>query len=227
MLEIKLINKSVHAALFDLDDTLMNSEHIYAAIYQNLQLDMPVFKEARNVVKAQLGPGHVAARNRLLYFKKYLELKNQFSANSLLTLNCQYEEQLQKLIEQDLMRTNIPSILQRLSSKIPLGIVTNENLRTQMLKLQMLDPQQSIFKFIVTSEEVGAEKPDLSIIHHALQRLPFAPNSVVMIGDSINNDLISFQKVGCQVIGTRQFRDESTQPNPFPWIENLQELMDF
>lgn len=222
----KIIAKNIQVLLFDLDDTLIDSEKMYEAIYQKLSLDLPLFMEARKAVKTELPAAHFAARNRFLYFKKYLEMKSQFSVEKLMNLNNEYEKLLQNLIESNLKQTQHQSILQTLSRHFRLGIVTNENLRTQMLKIQKIDPQGKLFSFILTSEEMGVEKPHSLIIEKALTLAQVDPQHILMIGDSITNDLTPFQQKGCSVIGTRQFRNESTEShaNHFVWIDQLSDL---
>lgn len=211
--------------LFDLDDTLIGSERIYHEVYQELGLEPSVFDKARAAVKQQLGHGHVAARNRMLYFKKYLELRHEFSSSGLLKLSHAYEELLAQKILEELQITKHREVLRTLSQHYTLGIVTNENLRTQMLKLNQLDPNNELFAFVITSEEMGVEKPEPAIVERALAMSGAAVDKIVMVGDSINNDLEPFAKKGCQVLGTTQFRNEATKANPYRWIESLEELV--
>lgn len=225
-LKTHILSNNIQVILFDLDDTLIDSERIYEDIYQKLSLDIPLFMEARNAVKAELPPSHVAARNRFLYFKKYLEIKNQFTVEKLMNLNDDYEKLLQNLIESNLMQTQHRAILKTLANRFRLGLVSNENLRTQMLKIQKIDPQGMLFSFIITSEEMGVEKPHSSIIEKALSLSQTDPQHILMIGDSITNDLTPFQRRGCSVIGSRQFRNESEEPlaHSFVWIGQLFDL---
>ena len=212
--------------LFDLDDTLIGSERIYHEIYHELGLDLATLGQARAAVKQQLGPGHVAARNRLLYFKKYLELRQEFSATLLLTLSDRYELLLADKIEQELRSTKHRDLLKDLAQTHQLGIITNENLRTQMIKLRQIDPHNDTFAFIVTSEEVGFEKPQEPIVTRALAMAAKGPEAILMVGDSISNDLEPFAQRGCAVLGTTQFRNESTGPNQFAWIDSLEALLE-
>jgi HAD superfamily hydrolase (TIGR01549 family) len=223
---LKIPNQGIRTILFDLDDTLIGSEQIYQAIYHVMGLEKAVFEKARAGVKAALPEGHVAARNRLLYFKKYLELQGQFSADRALQLNATYETLLQKLIAADLEQTQQTKTLEALAKHFRLGIVTNENLRTQLLKLHEIDPHQKLFSFMVTSEEMGVEKPAAGIIKEALLLAKANPEEILMVGDSIDRDLEPFQQAGCFCLGTRQFRDESKRPNSFQWLGKLEELRD-
>jgi HAD superfamily hydrolase (TIGR01549 family) len=214
------------AIIFDLDDTLIDSEKIYQMINQKLTLDFNFYELARSEVKKNLPKGHVSARNRILYFKKYLELQNRFSPTVLMQLIDTYENYLKELVSEDLQRSQNLETLKSLSKHYTLGIVTNENLRTQIIKLGQIDPQGDLFDFIVCSEEVGVEKPSLNIVKEAINRAKVEAPDILMVGDSIVNDLEPFSQQGCKVCGTVQFRSESTGSiSPFQWITRLSELL--
>lgn len=210
--------------LFDLDDTIVDSERIYIEIYHHLKLDLSLFEKARALVKKTLPGGHVAARNRGLYFKKYLELRNEFSSSRWISLMAEYEKRLEQLMEENLKKTGHRDLLAAISRRYVLGIVTNENLRTQMLKLNAIDPRGEFFAKVLVSEETGFEKPSPELIREAVEAWPHHPSAIMMVGDSVTNDLIPFANFGCQVVGTRQFRDESAAGNDFVWINRLEEL---
>src|SRR5262245_39040447 len=85
--------KSIRAIIFDLDDTLVGSDDFYAKALLKMKVD-PVgkpFLEARAQMKAQLPPGHVVARNRLLYFKRMLENRKQGFGLGALDMMLRYE----------------------------------------------------------------------------------------------------------------------------------------
>ncbi len=210
--------------LFDLDDTLIGSEKLYRQVYEKLGLDLMTFNEARSEVKNRLPAGHVAGRNRLLYFKRYLEIRREFTAARLLELMADYELILQSLIAADLTQSKNLETLLKLKEEYRIGIVTNENLKTQMLKLKQLDPRGELFEFIITSEEIGFEKPAKQIIQFAIDQIGLGTDKILMIGDSIENDLIPFSDFGCKVVGTRQFRNESMPISTFQWIDRLNEI---
>lgn len=233
------ILSNIRVIIFDLDDTLIDSERIYQSLYQDLGIDLKLLSQARNEVKSLLGDGHVSARNRLLYFKRYLELKKEFSTEVLLSLMDTYERKMVEQVKLNLQQTKNIEYLQNLSKKFKLGVVTNENLRTQSLKVLCLDPKQNIFNFILTSEEVGFEKPHSRIMDQALSLAQVPSQYVLAIGDSIKKDLNPYRERGCKVIGSRQFRDESKMDfsaslkndtnceDSILWIEHLKHLIVF
>jgi len=221
------LSRTPKLILFDLDDTLVGSTRIYKKCYQDLKLDLAVLERAKTEIKQNLGAGHVSAHQRLLYFKKYLEMKSLFSAEVLLEMISQYERRLQDYVHQDWIQLQREDLFLKLKKKFSLALVTNESTRTQLLKLQMLDPEQKIFDFMVTSEEVGVEKPNSKIFSECFRRSSCRIEDVLMVGDSVKNDLEPIAAMGGQVIGTTEFLDDSENGKDFPWIANLNQLSTF
>lgn len=223
--QLKLKNSQIKAIYFDLDDTLIPSEELYYLSYKHLKLKMPIFSKARELIKKELGNTHVCSKNRTLYFKKYLELCNNNNTKEILKLTSNYELFFMKKLKNHHSLFNTKIALKKLKKKYYLGLVTNENTRTQLLKLSILDPTGNLFDFVLTSEEIGAEKPSKKMITQAIRKSNFPENKILFVGDSISNDLNSFSKNGCHVIGTRQFRDESQTKNNYYWINKIDELL--
>ena len=51
---------------------------------------------------------------------------------------------------------------------------------------------------LVTSEEVGVEKPDEAIFYYALNKINLKPEQVIMIGDSYAKDILGATNIGIQ-----------------------------
>lgn len=220
---IKLAGKP-KLILFDLDDTLVNSTEIYSLCYRQLGIDQEILAKAKNQVKKNLGSGHVSSHQRLLYFKYYLELEGKFSPESLLDLIAKYEVALSKEMHSSWGKLNRDSLMRKLKKDYRLAIITNENTRTQILKLKTIDPQMQYFDFIVTSEEIGVEKPDFKIFHDCQRRAKLEFQDILMVGDSIENDLIPAKKLGAQTLGTNEFHENIIADSSFSWLKNLNEL---
>ncbi|MDZ4816070.1 MAG: HAD-IA family hydrolase [Verrucomicrobiota bacterium] len=80
----------------------------------------------------------------------------------------------------------IPTLTSLKSKGLKTAIVSNWDHRLRPL-LRELD-LELYFDAIVISCEVGYEKPDPRIFHHAADRLNLAPETLVHIGDSRKND---------------------------------------
>ncbi len=220
---ITLIRKP-QLILFDLDDTLVGSTEIYQKCYQDMKLDLPVFTEAKTWIKTNLGSRHVSNHQRFLYFKRYLELKSQFSPEALLKMISHYEELLQSYMREQWILLQRAALFLELKKQYRLALVTNETTRTQVVKLNALDPKNEVFEFMITSEEIGAEKPDPKIFAEVFRRAGLKPQDCLMIGDSVTNDLKPLKDMGAQVIGTREFLQPESSEN-FPWVQDLNEIL--
>ena len=72
--------------------------------------------------------------------------------------------------------------------KVNICIVTDMTSIIQVRKLQKLNIAKYI-KYLVTSEEVGVEKPNHKIFQTALNKLKLSAKEVVMIGDNEEKDI--------------------------------------
>lgn len=75
-----------------------------------------------------------------------------------------------------------------LAGKYPLTIVSNGFIEVQHEKIR-LSGLADCFKFIVLSEEVGAQKPNPVIYQKALELNGLSAEEVVMVGDSWTSDI--------------------------------------
>jgi FMN phosphatase YigB (HAD superfamily) len=202
--------------LIDLDDTLVASEASYPIAMEKIGIPQtdPVFLEARALVKAGLTELHPSARSRILYFKKYLEIKNQFSTDRLLSLIHKYENELCLLLRDSWKSLQRDKLFTELKTQFQIiAILTNETLRMQTLKLNVLDPQAKYFDLLLTSEEIGAEKPSHKFFQTAISRLKTQPSDCVMVGDSFGKDILPCKDLGITAVKTIEFlNDETTMP---------------
>jgi len=100
-------------------------------------------------------------------------------------------------------------LLQALSPRVPIAVVTNNTLAEQNEKLSTFGLARHVAA-LVTSEEIGAAKPDPRIFAAALARLQCAADAAVMIGDSLVNDVQGALAAGIAAI----WFDRSGEPSP-------------
>ncbi len=197
---------SYEGVLLDIDDTLYNYEHGHAlaiaAVYdeiavfaQHFSRDefLAEYRENRTRVnKAHGGSG--ACRSRFLAFQGMLEACNvpaaygpAFEAEELywdhLIANMKPNYELISLLR------NFAENGGRICA------VTDMQARVQVQKLKALGVDD-IVTLMVTSEEVGVEKPDPRIFSCALNKLGLAPFAVIMIGDSLEKDIQGATLIG-------------------------------
>lgn len=224
--------KNIRNIIFDLDDTLIDSTTIYEQALSELGLSLkhPEYLKAREQVKARLGNGHPSARNRLLYFKIYLENQKQFSARKLLDMMDKYEVAIHKYTLENMEIAGRVELLDLLKSKgIRMAIVSNENLRTQMIKMLAVDPQNKYFEDILVSEEVGVEKPNTKTFQTVLEKTNFKANETLMVGDNWEADILGAAEVGLRSYWVQEFSaqgDKKEHPMCYGLLNSLSELKD-
>lgn len=190
--------------LFDLDNTLFHSDAAYEVAVKKSFPTQRLFTLGRDTVKNRLPKNHVCARNRLLYFKAIFESKRASSPTKILEQMAVYENEIAKYLSRQVKSLKRLSLLKKLSQKYILGVVTNENARTQLIKWKTIDPDGKFFSVFVTSEEVGVEKPNPQIFEEAVARLPKGL-PIFFIGDDIEADIIPSLSRGWKTILTTEF----------------------
>lgn len=89
-------------------------------------------------------------------------------------------------------------VLQQLKQQYPMVLVSNfyGNIAT-VLKEFKLD---GIFNTIIESAVVGVRKPDPQIFTLGVEALGMQPDEVVVVGDSMDKDIIPAGKAGCHTV---------------------------
>jgi len=101
-------------------------------------------------------------------------------------------------------------------------IITNGFKEVQLTKLKncnLID----YFKVIVSSEEIGINKPDIRIFQHAMKEAGATPEISVMIGDDWNVDVMGAERAGMRAIHFDP-EEEMSNKNMDTRIRNLNEI---
>ena len=198
----------IKGVLLDLDNTLYNYEvcnsNALDKVYLNFSKRYGIlyseiknqFFIARKQVKNML-EGTAAAHSRLLYFKKMIE---NIHGSTDPKLSLHYHDlywreyfkhmSLNKLAERFLVSCK--------NKNIKIAVITDLTTEIQLKKIIKLGISKYI-NFVVTSEEVGKDKPDPKIFYYALNKLDCKPKEAVMIGDDEKRDILSAKKLGINV----------------------------
>ena len=113
-------------------------------------------------------------------------------------------------------------VLEPLSKRYTLLLVSNYygNLKKIVTDLGIV----SYFSSITDSTLEGIRKPDAALWKLAIDRAGFAPDEVVVIGDSVKNDILPALSLGCQVVkGCPSMADVTEDVS---CITSLKELLD-
>ena len=203
----KLNLNNVKGVLLDLDNTLYDYdcahmkaiEACYSKYKKNINASMDfdnfynLYRKKRNLITKRLKTKG-SCRSRLFAFQEIFEdqdLKNNWG------LALDYEEVYwDTLIKNMILSPDSLLFLQSCKKMdIDICIVTDMTAGIQIRKLQGLGISEYI-KYIVTSEEVGVEKPNPKIFHRALKKLNLESEDVIMIGDDENKDIIGSENLG-------------------------------
>jgi putative hydrolase of the HAD superfamily len=113
------------------------------------------------------------------------------------------------------------SLLDGLKSKYQLHVITNgfEIVQHHKIKNSGLS---SYFKNVFTAEKVGYKKPHPIIFEHALDHIQTNAHNSLMIGDSLEADVLGAMNIGMQAIHFNSHNEP--QHDHCPMVENLDEI---
>ena len=122
--------------------------------------------------------------------------------------------------------TRSRNVLLQLHERFPMVLVSNfyGNIATVLREFSL----DGIFQQIVESAVVGIRKPDSRIFTLGVEALDLDPSDVVVVGDSIDKDIIPARQAGCH---TMWFKGEGWTSDPVDEsaadriITNLTELL--
>jgi len=218
---------------FDLDHTLWdferNSAQAFRTIFSRneIELDLEEFLRAYKPINEQYWK--LYREERISKPKlRYGRLSDAFGAighkvtdDLINTLSVQYIEHLPD--HNALFKGAIP-VLDYLSAKYTLHIITNGFNEVQHLKLSRSNIAV-YFNQVITSESVGVKKPNPRIFNHALERAQAAAHESLMIGDSVEADVLGALKVNMKAIHFNH--DNRTVDAAITSINKLEELKQF
>jgi len=194
----------ISGILLDLDNTIYEYEPLHKiALQRSIEYIAKVanidsyaaleyFTKARKFVNQSLC-NTASCHNRLLYFQKLFELLNINTMNYALdSYNVYWNATLDGLV----LDRDAEYFLQSIKSQnIKICVVTDLTAHIQFRKIEKLKLAKYI-DYIVTSEEVGAEKPDSKMFELALEKLNLNKNEVCMVGDNYKKDCLGANESG-------------------------------
>ncbi|NOZ57977.1 MAG: TIGR02253 family HAD-type hydrolase [Euryarchaeota archaeon] len=104
----------------------------------------------------------------------------------------------------------VPTLIE-LRQRFRLGVISNGLAIKQWEKLINLSLHH-FFDVVVTSEEVGCEKPSRRIFEVAVRRLGVASEECVMVGDRIATDVVGGKRAGMRTVWVRRGKYASSEP---------------
>lgn len=121
-------------------------------------------------------------------------------------------------------------VLEILARKYPLGIVSNHyGMLEEVLKEMQI---RDLFDVIVDSGKENVRKPDPEIFRRGIEKLSLDPKEVLVVGDSLEKDIIPAASLGCRTawLRGRGWNDDEEinmiVPRDTVIIQNLNELIE-
>lgn len=197
--------KNIKGLLLDLDDTIYAYQPCHKAGFEackalakekyNIEIEdfEKAWKIGRNQVHQDL-IGQGASHSRLLYVQKlYEKLFNKTNPYFSLEMEETYWGAFLKHMEYN---PGVEGFLQEAKKMgIKMCVLTDLTTQIQMQKWIKLDLGRFV-DFLVTSEEVGVEKPNAKMFEAALVKLNLNASDVAMIGDNLEKDIKGAEKLG-------------------------------
>ncbi|MBR1821856.1 MAG: HAD family hydrolase [Clostridia bacterium] len=196
------------AVIFDIDNTLYDYDAAHAPAFQALtafacetfsltpQRFAELHRSAERELEIRCGGNCAAVHNRLLRYQALLERLGQPIA---------YAPGMSKLYWSTLLEAMRPypdavETMARLKAMgLTIGIGTNMTAENQYEKLARIGAMPYV-DFMVTSEEVTAEKPDRRLFDACAKKAGCAPEACAFVGDSVSKDVRGAMNAGMRAI---------------------------
>lgn len=228
-----MFENKVTDVFFDLDHTLWdfdkNSAFTFQKIFneQNVALKLEDFLEVympANLKFWKLFREEKITKAQLRYqrLKSVFDTMGYAASDDLILLLS--DEYINNLSTFNTLFPNAIEVLNYLKPKYKLHIITNGFQEVQAKKL-VNSGIHSYFDQIIDSETAGVKKPNPIIFNLALNRAGAIPEKSLMIGDSLEADIIGAKSVGFHTIHFNAHKEESHDVAPI--IYDLQEIKSF
>ncbi len=193
---------------FDLDHTLWDFEKNSALTFEkilaqnNVQVELPDFLKVYvpiNFAFWKLYREERITKDELRYQRlktTFGSLKYSVSDEVIHLLSVQYIEHLSSFNH---FLPNTVEVLTYLKPKYKLHIITNgfQEIQRKKLKNAKID---GYFDQVINSEMAGVKKPNPLIFELALNSAKVVPEKAIMIGDSLEADILGAQSVGLHAL---------------------------
>jgi FMN phosphatase YigB (HAD superfamily) len=182
--------------ILDLDNTIYDYDKCHKIALANVfkiinsdEYDLEYVQKSYNQISTRLKnelKNTASSHNKGIYFKHLLEYL-QIDYTLLSRMNSMYWESFYNNIEcfegvKEFIIWN-----KQLGKKI--GILTDYETEYQIIKLEKLGLLQYV-DTVVTSEEVGVEKPSIQMFQSILSKMNLTNSDVIMIGDNYEKDIL-------------------------------------
>jgi len=197
--------KNFKGIIFDLDNTLYDYDacHSSSLLYcseialEKYSISKDDFDKCYYVARKKINTtlnGMAASHSRILYFQTMSEdVFGKTNADFSLEMENAYWS---SFIDNMVFFEGAESLLEKIRNHgIKTCILTDLTTQIQTQKWIKLDLGR-FMNFLITSEEVGVEKPNSKMFEVALMKLNLNISEVAMIGDNLEKDIKGAEKLG-------------------------------
>ena len=218
------------AVLFDLDDTLIDSQcsrrHGLRAVQELLPTLAPVPLEQLELVHdEELNANYLRTLDGSLSDD---EARLERIRGICRRYGLQPDESaiMEAALAYARLVPSVPELLDALRGRMMIGVITNGPSARQRGKLKRFDIRPTDLDALAISGEVGATKPGPAIFRYALAALDVAPEGVTMVGDSWENDILGALGSGMAAVWLNRYRLTCPDPGLAVEIRGLEPVGD-
>ena len=215
---------------FDLDHTLWDFEKNSALTFEKIFMELNIDLQLEDFLRVYDGINHhywKLYRENKIYQK---ELRHQRLIQSFQAIDYAFDPQnIDSISDQYLLHLSTfsnlfegaISLLQELQNQYNLHVLTNGFELVQHHKIKN-SGLSSYFRNIFTAEKVGYKKPHPFIFEYAMEQSNSEAHKSLMIGDSLEADILGALGVGMQAI---HFNSHNEPLHDYcPVVKNLKEI---
>lgn len=228
--------QGIKIVLFDLDNTLWDHTQAQAVAIEKLakKYNLPGAEFARvykffNEKAWQMFARGVFTLSDMRHFRFALSFEALGEVARGLDPLSVGEEYLRIYGEESILCPYADTVLQRLSEKFTLGILTNGFRDIQMKKIKS-SPIGKYLTYFFSADEVQFLKPDERYFKFVLDRIDGSKDEIVYVGDSFEEDIIGGKKAGLKVIWynpeKKKIEPQMVEYKPDAEITDLRELIE-
>ena len=188
------------AIFFDIDDTLLNFELCSKQALKNACdiLKIEFNDEVYNIFLKIDSKLWKLQKSEKLKVEEVIELRARKFLEALGTKQSHniFKKVFTECLSQtSILESNVIETLKYLENKYKLYCASNGNLKTQLNRLKKAKINQ-YFQAIFVSDDIGYEKPKLEFFKECVDRCKIDTKNILMIGDSIESDIIGANNFG-------------------------------
>lgn len=200
--------QSLHAILFDLDDTLYDFRSFWTSRLHRAVAHLAARWDA--VDREALAH---AAVTEWVFMEQWPDFLRRNGITDEQLIEATYAAFVGGWADDLVLPEDAVQILQVLRPRYKLGLITNGPAHIQRHKIERFGLAE-VMDALAISGELGIAKPEPAIFQHVLAQIDVAPAEALFVGDSLDHDMAGAQAVGMPFVWFNRHR--LPQPDDLP-----------